>query len=113
DFAKPFGSYTRTMTSPNVSAVRAVYEEGWNRGDLSVLDRYLSPDYIDHEAPPEISRGIESAKRLFRMYDTIFKGARFHLEEIVDGGEWVTARVRVEAVHAGEFFGQPPSGKSV
>lgn len=102
------------MSAKNVSAVRQVYEEGWNKGNLDVLDEHMSPDFIDHEAPPGMERGIASAKQAFTMYRQIMAETHFAIEDIVAEGDKVMVRAKLTAVHrGGDFLGVPPSNKPV
>jgi predicted ester cyclase len=78
-----------------------------------VLDECISPDYIDHEAPPGLNKGVEETKAMFTYYRQIFEGVRFDVEEYIPAGDYITARVLISGVHKGDFFGQQGTGKAV
>jgi predicted ester cyclase len=99
------------MANSNLEAVRKVYEKGWNENELSVLDECLDPNYVDHEAPPGLNKGVEQTKQLFTMYRQIFEGVRFDVVEYIEAPNYITARVVISGKHVGEFLGQKPSGK--
>jgi steroid delta-isomerase-like uncharacterized protein len=101
------------MRSKNETAVRALYDRGLNQWDVSVADEFVGPDFVDHEAPPELGRGPEAAKQLLLGYREIFPDNRFEVDEVIEAGDRVITRVTITATHRGPFAGLPPSGQKV
>jgi hypothetical protein len=56
----------------NKALFRRTYEELLNRGDLDVAEDLVSPEFINHEAPPGRDRGPESMRGLATMLRTAF-----------------------------------------
>ena len=100
-------------TEENKALFRRTYEELLNRGDLSVADELVSPDFINHEAPPSRDRGPESMRGLATMLRTAFPDLRFTIEELVAEGEVVAGRLTMSGTHEGPLMGMPPTGRSV
>jgi predicted ester cyclase len=101
------------MHSKNEAAVRALYDRGLNQWDVSVADEVIGPDFVDHEAPPEVGRGPEAVKKLLLGYREIFPDNRFQIDELIETGDRIITRVTIEATHEGPFVGLPPSGQKV
>jgi predicted ester cyclase len=95
----------------NKALFRRTYEELLNRGDLSVADELVSPDFINHEAPPGRDRGPESMRGLSTMLRTAFPDLRFTIEELVAEGEVVAGRLTMSGTHEGPLMGTPPTGR--
>jgi predicted ester cyclase len=89
------------------------YEDGWNKGDHSVYEEMVAPDFVDHQAVPGMAEGREG----FKMLQVIFKGAfpdlHMVVEDIIAQPDKVACRWRGTGTQTGELFGIPPTGKSV
>ena len=92
---------------------RRTYEELLNGGDLSVADQLVSPDFVNHEAPPGRDRGPESMRGLAVMLRTAFPDLHFEIEELVAEGDVVAGRLSMSGTHEGPLMGTPPTGRSV
>jgi predicted ester cyclase len=97
----------------NKAQFRRAYEEVLNRGDLSVVDELIVPDFLNHEAPPGRDRGPESMRGLATMLRTAFPDLRFTIEELVAEGDIVAGRLTMSGTHDGPLMGMPPTGRSV
>ena len=100
-------------TEENKAMFRRTYEELLNRGDLSVADELVAPDFINHEAPPGWDRGPESMRGLANMLRTAFPDLNFEIEDLVAEGETVAGRLTMSGTHEGPLMGMPPTGRSV
>ncbi len=75
----------------NKSSIRRV-NEALNRKDLSVIDEFMTPDYVDHTNQ---LRGLDEVKR---FYAGVFKDLpdfRREIEDIIAEGDKVWARFRI------------------
>lgn len=95
----------------NKAIVRRYLEAVWNEQDLSVIDQYIAPDYLQHAAL--VTQGREGVKRFFAMVRTAFPDARAQLEDLIAEGDRVVWRMSLTATHTGPFHSLPPSGKRV
>ena len=82
-------------------------------GDLDELDELMVPGFIDHDPEPDQAPGAEGVKEAFRRMRSGFPDLKLTPEAIYTDGDTVIARVRVTGTHKGEYFGIPPTGKSV
>jgi predicted ester cyclase len=97
----------------NKALFRRTYEELLNRGDLSVAEELVAPDFVNHEAPPSRDRGPESMRGLATMLRTAFPDLRFEIEELIAEGDVVAGRLTMNGTHEGPLMGTPPTGRSV
>jgi predicted ester cyclase len=82
-------------------------------GDLDELDELMVPGFIDHDPEPDQAPGAEGVKEAFRRMRSGFPDMKLTPEAIYTDGDTLIARVRVTGTHNGEYFGIPPTGKSV
>lgn len=100
-------------TEDNEALVRRLYEEVFNRGDLSTVDGLLAADYIDHTALPGTSPGPEGLKQFISMFRAAFPDLHFTIEDMIAAGDTVVVRQTYRGTHEGDLMGIPPTGKQV
>src|SRR6266852_106383 len=102
------------MSEQNKAIVRRLFEELWNKGNLSLADQLFSPNYTHHDAStPDVGRGPESEKKRATLYRTAFPDLRLTIEDIVAEGETVMARWSCRGTHKGDLSGIAPTGKQI
>ena len=101
------------MSEQNKAIQRRIFEEVWNKGDLTVLDRVYAVDVVDHNPPPGLPPGVEGVKQFFRMYMTAFPDTHMKMEDQVAEGDRIVTRWTATGTHKGELMGIPPTGKQV
>jgi predicted SnoaL-like aldol condensation-catalyzing enzyme len=76
----------------NKELYRSLMDEIWNKRDLSAIDRYLAPDFIEHNKnlPP----GIAGRKQFVTAILAAFSDYHAEIEEVVAEGNKVVARVQ-------------------
>ena len=82
-------------------------------GDLDELDEIMVPGFVDHNAEPDQAPGAEGVKEVFHSMRSGVPDVKLSPEAIYTDGDTVIARVRMTGTHNGEYFGIPPTGKSV
>jgi predicted ester cyclase len=102
-----------TTEAENKAVFRRGYEELLNRGNLSVADELIAPEFINHEAPPGKDRGPESMRWLATMLRTAFPDLHFAIEELVAEGDTVAGRLTMSGTQEGPLMGTPPTGRAV
>ena len=100
-------------TEDNKALVRRLYEEVFNRGNLSTVDELLAADYIDHTALPGTSPGPEGLKQFISMFRAAFPDLHFTIEDMIAEGDTVVVRQTYRGTHQGNLMGIPPTGKQV
>lgn len=84
-----------------------------NAGDIDGFGELLADDFIEHEELPGLSPSRDGVKTFFRAQIAAFPDLRLAVEDIVDGGAKVVARVRYTGTQEGAFQGMPPTRKAV
>jgi steroid delta-isomerase-like uncharacterized protein len=97
----------------NKALVRMQFERIVNRGELSLADETISPDYFDHSAPPHRARGPDSLKQFATLIRTAYPDVQVMVDEIIAEGDRVAVRVTMRGTHLGAFEDRPPTGKRV
>jgi steroid delta-isomerase-like uncharacterized protein len=100
------------MLEGNKNAVRRLFEEVWNKGNLQVTEDLFTPNYVHHDSStPDVGRGPEGEKKRVTLYRTAFPDLRLTVEDIIAEGETVTARWSGRGTHKGDLNGIAPTGK--
>jgi steroid delta-isomerase-like uncharacterized protein len=101
-------------TEQNKAFVRQMVEEVFNQGNVSQIDEFMAPNFVEHEElPPGIPRDREGVSHLTSMLHSAFPDFKATIDDIVAEGEKVVIRQTWSGSHKGEFMGIPPTGKSV
>ncbi len=96
------------------AAVRRVFEEIWNQGDVSLADELYHPDYVGYDpvAPDEgQAHGPADVKMFVEMVRTAVPDIHFTIEELIADGDKVIARWRLVGTQTGTLMGMPPTGR--
>jgi steroid delta-isomerase-like uncharacterized protein len=101
-------------TEQNKQLVDAFIQELFTKGDLSAADRYLDPDFINHDPPfpgaPDGSEGMRVAAGMFRQ---ALPDWHSDTDRLIAEGDVVVEVFTASGTHRGELMGVPGSGKTV
>jgi predicted ester cyclase len=99
----------------NKRSVRRVFEEGFNAGDLDVIDECLAPGAVDrHEFTDEEGDFRGHLKGVITMLRDSLPDLAMSVEDLVAEGDRVATRVRLTGTHTGApFLGIAASGNRV
>jgi predicted ester cyclase len=100
-----------TRLEANKQTVRRLYA-AFAASDDTEMDALLSPDFISHGMPPGYT-GAEGMKKSCAAFHAGLADCHNEIEDIVAEGDRVVTRYTTRAIHTGELFGVPPSGRSV
>ncbi len=105
-------------TQENKALIARIFEEVWNQGNLDRIDRYMSPNYDDHEtgvSPVEPvtnehdNLAEEKAKVL--IYRATFPDLHFTIDDQLAVGDQVVTRWTVSGTLLGPLGRIPLTGK--
>ena len=100
------------MTAEDLKAtVRRVFEEGFNEGNLDLVNEIFSPNYVGHGLLPGMSEGREGIKQTFAAFHEGFPDFKMIVEETIAEGDKVVVRLSGKGTHTGAFMGVQPTGK--
>jgi len=82
-------------------------------GDLTAIDRYLDPDFINHDPPlpgaPDGREGMRQAAELFRQ---AFPDWRSDVQQMIEG-DLLVEHFIAHGTHRGSVMGESPTGHDV
>jgi predicted ester cyclase len=79
----------------------------------SVAQRIIHPQFVDHTKPPGMQHGLAGHRAIVRLVRTAFPDQWWQIEDLIAEGDRVVARTPMTGTHRGDFFGIPPTGRSV
>jgi predicted ester cyclase len=95
----------------NKELARQFFEQIWNQGDESAIDRFIAEDAAGND--PKFGVGRESFRLQWRKWRAAFPDINFAVEEIVAEGDTVVTRWRLTGTHLGEYLGKEATGNKV
>ncbi len=86
-------------------------EEVWNKGDLSLIDELIAPNYVLHDPTRPGLKGRAGIKESIAVFRTAFPDLHFTIEDQVAEREKIVTRYTVQGTHLGPLMGIPATGK--
>ena len=93
--------------------VRRFVHEYQEARDPAALDRYMSPEVLDHTPMPGTSAGAEGVRQIFEMLWAALPDMRVDVHDQIAEGDKVVTRKSFVGTQRGDLFGVPPTGKEV
>ena len=97
------------MTVSHEAIYRRIIEEGFNQGNLAVVDELVAPGSREHQRGGK--DGIEGTKGTINYLRSAFPDFKITIDEVVVSGDKVWARQRGGGTNLGSFAGHPPTGR--
>jgi predicted ester cyclase len=98
----------------NKRLVDTFIQELFSKGDLGAVDRYLHPDFVDHDPPfagaPPGAEGLREAARMMR---NALPDWHSDLDQLVAEADIVVERFTATGTHRGELMGVAPTGETL
>lgn len=88
-------------------------EEVWNSHNPDALDKYFAPDARVHSMTPGsiAGTGLDYLKERAQSLMSAFPDIHFVIENVVEQGDILAARVTLEGTQRADFAGVPATGK--
>jgi predicted ester cyclase len=97
----------------NKAIVRRLIEEPW-KGDLSVVDELIDPNYVGYDPSiPEPLRGPDGFKENVSTYRAAYSDAQITVDDQIAEGDKVATRWTGRGTHDGDLMDIAPTGKQV
>ena len=82
-------------------------------GKLDVLDKYISPDFIEHDPSPVMSKktGIDRVKEDFAKYHKVFPDMKAKVHSIAVSGDMLFAYLTFTGTTSEPYMGMPANHK--
>jgi steroid delta-isomerase-like uncharacterized protein len=99
----------------NEQLLRQWVDEGWNNGNLSLVNHIFSPNHIMHDPslPEQKLVGQEPFKSFVGSLRSAMPDLRVTIEDVVAQGDKIAWRWTITGTQKGEVMGIPPSGNPV
>lgn len=81
------------------------------RRDLSAIDELLTPDFVDHFAPPWDPPGREGVRRRFGQAAMGFHTTRVEIVHSMSRGNVLMQAILIHMKHTGDFMGLAPTNR--
>ncbi len=92
----------------NEAIYRRLIEEGFNQGNLAVVDELVAPGAQEHQRGS--ADGIEGTKGTIKYLRSAFPDFKITIDDVVVSGDKVWARQKGGGTNLGSFAGHPPTG---
>jgi predicted ester cyclase len=99
--------------SKNKASQRRVWEEVFNKGNLTILPELFAPNYVFHTPLPLEAKGPEGFKQMVVMVRTAMPDLHTTVDDIFAEGDKVATRFTLTGTFKGEMMGISPTGKKV
>ena len=105
------------MAAQNAELSRRIFEDVWNRNNLSAIDGLMSADYVHHDpSSPAVPSGVDGYKQFVNSYMNAFPDAHFTIDDAFTDGQNTevqneVTRWTVTGTHEGELAGIPRTGR--
>ena len=95
------------------SVMRTWFDEVWNQGQESAIDRLFAPDAVAHGLGDAPITGPEGFRGVFATFRGAFPDIRVDVERAISTGDSVAVVVRVTGTHRGDTLGFAATDRSV
>ncbi|MFC5410232.1 ester cyclase [Larkinella bovis] len=98
----------------NQQLIETYFKAVWNEGDLDSLDNLLTADYRNHSASiPNPQPGPAGLKPIVAAMRHAFPDLQYTIQDLIVTPNNVVARVVMSGTQTGDFFGIPPTNRTV
>lgn len=101
------------MSVENKQLVTGRVQELWSTGNTAIIDEMIAPGYTLHKPPTGFPPDREGLKQILTTMRSAFPDLKVTVQDVIAEGDKVVQRRTFEGTHRGEFFGIPPTGKTV
>ncbi|WP_067707246.1 ester cyclase [Nocardia yamanashiensis] len=105
---------TTNDTTRNKHLVESFIQDLFTKGDLTAVDRYLAPDFVNHDAPfPGAPAGREGLRLAAAMFREALPDWHSDIDHLIAESDLVVERFTAAGTHRGELMGVPATGKTI
>lgn len=92
--------------------IRTFIEEAFNKGNLSVLDEVIHPDY-QYLSPDSQLKGIDSLREFIQAFRNAFPDLILEIDDFFSSSDRTCTAFTLKGTHRNEFMGISATQKSV
>jgi predicted ester cyclase len=97
----------------NKASMRREIEEGWHKGNLTVIDEIYAADFVDHSPFPGTTPDREGIKQFINIIRIAFPDIKLTIEDLIAESDKVVERVTATGTNKGKFMGVNPTNKQI
>ena len=101
------------VIAKNKMGMQKFYDVVINKHDVSKLDSFVAPAFIDHSMPNPHSLPLDSLKQMFTMFLSWYPDQHITVNFMLADSDMVMAEYTQTGTNTGSIMGMPPTGKSV
>lgn len=102
---------SQAEANKNKQLARQFFEEIWNTGDESAIDRYIAADAAGND--PDFGAGREAFRAQWREWRAAFPDLHFRIDDLIAEGDKVVTRWTLTGTHQAEFLGITATGRRI
>jgi steroid delta-isomerase-like uncharacterized protein len=100
-------------SSSNKELIRRYYEEMWNPWNFDAADDLLAENISFRGSLGVETKGREAFREYMRKVRHAFPDFHNRIDESIEDGDSIAARLTYRGTHRGEIFGVAPTGRSI
>lgn len=105
---------TSNNTTQNKQLVDTFIQELFTKGDLGAVDRYVHPDFVNHDPPfPGAPEGREGLRLAAAMFREALPDWHSEIDQLIAEDDLVVERFTASGTHRGELMGAAPTGRTL
>ena len=100
----------------NGQIVREFIAVVWKGRDLAALDRFWTPDCLNHAMPGPDNHGLVALRAYHEQFFadfSAFSNLRIEVVQQIAQDDRVVTQLLTKGEHSGPFYGMPPTGRGV
>jgi predicted ester cyclase len=102
------------MTSNIENVARQLIEEGFNKGNLDIVNAVTSPALVEHQNfGPNHAAGAEGVRAIVASLRRSFPDFRLTIEDVAVAGDTVWLRMVATGTNTGSYMGHASTGRSI
>ncbi|MFP3914427.1 MAG: ester cyclase [Actinomycetota bacterium] len=94
-------------------AVRATFEQGWNRQSFEEVESILAEPFLFHIGGSTRTMALDELREIVRQWHIGFPDLHFDLHAVVASGEHAAAHATLRGTHRGVWGDLEPTGRSI
>jgi len=103
-----------TSTDVNKQIVDEFITALFTNGDLTAVDRYLDPGFVNHDPPlPGAPNGPEGMRQAGEVFRRAFPDWRSDVQQLIAEGDLVAENFIAHGTHRESVMGEAPTGREV
>lgn len=110
--ASPVPGCRVTTTSENEAIAELWFTEGYNAGNVDILNQIMAPDALYHAATFQDSYGPDETEAIMQAVLVGFPDIYYSINATVSEGDIVVLGWSATGTNTGEFHGHAPTGVS-